>query len=75
VTDVQYLTGYDGNNEPTFTTDGLCSSATDLGLQQMTLRVVGPDNDVAVKTTQTITIVKRDATHDVPRTSTDPEDP
>ena len=75
VIQIQYLTGYDASNQPTFTTNGLCPSATDLGLQQLTVKVVGPDNDVAVKTTQSMVIVKRDATTDVPRTTTDPGSP
>jgi type II secretory pathway pseudopilin PulG len=75
VIQIEYLTGYDANNQPTFTTDGRCPAATDLGLQQITLKVVGPNNDATVKTTQSMTIVKRDARVDVPRTSTNPANP
>jgi len=70
VTHIRYVNGYSVNQEPVWA--DACPAATDGGLQELTLVVTGPDNDNAVKTTQTITIVKRDARSDVPRTSSDP---
>lgn len=72
VAQVRYLTGYTAGNEPIWA--DTCPAA-DLGLQELTLRVTGPDNDNTVKSTESVTIVKRNATDDVPRSSTDPEDP
>jgi type II secretory pathway pseudopilin PulG len=63
VTKVRYLTGYTAANEPVWAN---ACPATDLGLQEITLKVTGPDNDPDIKSTDTVTIVKRDARDDVP---------
>jgi len=63
ITKIRYLTGYTASNEPTWAN---ACPATDLGLQELTLKVVGPDNDPEVKGTETVTIIKRDARDDVP---------
>ncbi len=71
ITKIRYLNGYSGD-EPVWS--DTCP-ASDGGLQELTLKVTGPDNVPEVRGTETVTIVKRDALTDVPRTSTDPEDP
>jgi hypothetical protein len=63
ITNIRYLTGYNASNEPTWAD---ACPATDLGLQELTLRVVGPDNDPEVKGTETVTVIKRNAVDDVP---------
>ncbi len=63
VTKVRYLSGYTASNEPTWSDS---CPATDLGLQELTLKVTGPDNDAESKSTETVTVVKRDARDDVP---------
>jgi type II secretory pathway pseudopilin PulG len=73
VEQIRYLNGYTSQNEPIWA--DACPSATDGGLQELTLRVTGPDNDPSVQGSETVTIVKRDTTDDVPRSSTDPENP
>ncbi|HEY3724764.1 MAG TPA: prepilin-type N-terminal cleavage/methylation domain-containing protein [Acidimicrobiia bacterium] len=62
ITKIRYLSGYSGTT-PTWA--NTCS-ATDLGLQEITLTATGPAEDPAVKDTETVTIVKRNATADVP---------
>lgn len=63
VTKIQYLNG--------FSSDGPIWSDTcptpDQGLQQITLRVIPPDNHANNNSAQSVTIVKRDATSDLPR--------
>jgi type II secretory pathway pseudopilin PulG len=66
-TKVRYLTGYTAANEPVWS--NTCP-ATDIGLQEITLKVTGPDNDPDIKSTDTVTIVKRDARDDAPVGST-----
>ncbi|MGZ4689024.1 MAG: type IV pilus modification PilV family protein [Acidimicrobiia bacterium] len=63
ITKIQYLSGYNSSNEPTWVDS---CPATDLGLQRIQLKVTGPTTDPAVKGTETVTVVKRDATSDVP---------
>ena len=48
------------------TRSGPTCPATDLGLQRLTLQASGPNNDPALKDTETVTVVKRDASDDVP---------
>jgi type II secretory pathway pseudopilin PulG len=67
VTKVRYLTGYSASEEPTWAT---ACPATDRGLQEITLTVTGPDNEPDVASTETVTIVKRDARDDLPVGST-----
>ena len=63
VTKVRYLTGYTAGNEPIWAN---ACPATDLGLQEITLKVAGPDNDADINSTETVSIVKRDARSDAP---------
>ncbi len=62
VTKVQYLSGYSGTSPVWADT----CPATDLGLQQLTLQASGPNNDPVLKATETVTIVKRNASDDLP---------
>jgi type II secretory pathway pseudopilin PulG len=63
VTKVRYLTGYTSGNEPIWADS--CPAA-DLGLQEISLQVTGPDNDPDINSTETVKIVKRDARSDAP---------
>ena len=67
VTDVRYLNGYTAGNEPVWSDTCL---ATDQGLQEITLSVTGPVDDPEVTSTETVTVLKRDARDDVPLGST-----
>jgi hypothetical protein len=67
ITKIRYLSGYNASNEPTWAN---ACPATDLGLQELTLTATGPDNNPDAKSTETVTVVKRDARDDVPLGST-----
>ena len=62
VTKVRYLNGYTAGNEPIWAD---ACPATDGGLQELSLRVTGPNNDAEIKGTEHLTLVKRDARLDV----------
>jgi hypothetical protein len=63
VTKIRYLSGYNASNEPIWAD---ACPATDLGLQELTLKASGPDNDATSNSSETVTVVKRDARDDVP---------
>jgi hypothetical protein len=67
VTSVRYINGYSTENAPNWV--DTCP-ATDGGLQELTLRASGPNTDPEADSTETVTIVKRDARNDVPLGST-----
>jgi type II secretory pathway pseudopilin PulG len=57
ITSIRYLAGY-SSGQPTWTTT---CPATDLGLQELTLKVSGPTTDPAVRGTESVVVIKRDA--------------
>ena len=57
IVSTRYLTGY-SSGQPTWATT---CPATDLGAQELTLRVSGPNTDPAVRGTESVVVVKRDA--------------
>jgi type II secretory pathway pseudopilin PulG len=61
ITQIRYLTGYSAGAPVWATT----CPATDLGLQELTLKATGPINDPAVRGTETVTITKRDSRGDL----------
>lgn len=63
ITKIRYLNGFSGD-APVWADS---CPATDGGLQELTLKATGPTNDPDVRGTETTTIVKRDATQDLPR--------
>jgi type II secretory pathway pseudopilin PulG len=57
ITSIRYLTGY-SSGTPTWA--NTCP-ATDLGLEELTLKVTGPTTDPAVRGTESVVVIKRDA--------------
>jgi hypothetical protein len=62
VSKYRYLTGY-VNGEPQWS--DVCPAA-DLGAQELTLLATGPSTDPAVRGTERVVTIKRNATEDVP---------
>lgn len=58
ITNIRYISAYSATGQPTW--QDTCP-ATDLGAQELTLFVSGPNNDPKVRGRETILIIKRDA--------------